>query len=295
MKPKVLPVAAGWYWWKFSLQLFRHRPGLFIFVTVVVSIILGIINGVLSVIPFLGGIVAALLNPAMMACMLCIPLCLNRFGTVSANDIVRPLGNRFVDLLKLAALQIVVSYVGIVLVSAVYVGETALDLSLFKHIVFNTENGASAFLLENFIQGQILRTPVAFLLYLCVIAVSIMIAWASPMLVGWKDLPVIESVVLSARGMLKNWAAFLVNGLIGLIFLFALSIFMYLSGTAGADFVVLRVVLIIALILAMLVLFPLMLANYYFSYETIFGDYEEASEAVVEEAGNLDSPEQPTE
>ncbi len=236
-------VGDGW-------NLVKGQLGAWILLVVVYLVI----EIALQIIPFIGGIVAALISPGLVAGMFLAARYSDESKTVDLNLLFQPLMEQRTrgPLLTLGAMAIVFSIV-IVLIFVAMLGSAA-GLS---------EDASSVDAEAMLMSGMMGIGFGGMVLMLLLVAVYSMAMWFAAPLVLFAGVAPLEAMKISFKAVLANWLPALVFGLL---------------------VIVLGFVATIPLLLGWLLLMPVLFAAMYVSYKEVFDVLEEDS-VVMEQPG----------
>lgn len=257
MEFKTLGAGRGLGWMGDGWSLVKGQLGIWVLL-VVIYLVLEI---VLQLIPFLGGLVAALISPGLVAGMFLAARYADEGKTVDVNLLFQPLmGERTRGpLLTLGAMAIVFSIL-VALVLMAMLGDAMKGLSM-------SEGAGSAEAEMALASGMMGMGMGGMLLIMLLVVVYSMAMWFAAPLVLFAGLAPIEAMKLSFKAVLANWLPVLVFGL--LIF-------------------VLGIVASIPLLLGWLLLMPVLFAAMYVSYKDVF-DVPDEGAAALEQPGMASS------
>jgi hypothetical protein len=124
--------------------------------------------------------------------------------------------------------------------------------------------------------GWLLKSAFIFMLVCTVLAAPIWMAyWYSPFLIAFRNRPLLEALQTSFHITLKNWRAFVVNGLVFVLFWFAAGIALLIFFAIFNLILPARLATVlefVVLIVATLIATPVMFANYYQTFKTEFDE-----------------------
>jgi hypothetical protein len=217
MKMIILPAGAGWQWFTQSISLFSRYPlqtTLTIFVVIVGQFIL-------SLIPLVS-ILTSLLGPLLVAAIMTLWRDLERGKSLSTEAFSQPFKESFAPLLGFAAIYMVSVFVIVLIVGVMMLLLMGSDLlSLLRHPDDFTMTIDIA-----------LKFFLGMLVFLFLLVPVLMAYWFAPLLIAWHRIPVGKAILFSFVASLKNWRAFLVNGLVvmgfSLVFCSIISVFLVL-------------------------------------------------------------------
>jgi uncharacterized membrane protein len=217
-----------------------------------------VIEIVLQIIPFVGGIVAALISPGLVAGMFLAARYSDESKTVDLNLLFQPLMEQRTrgPLLTLGAMAIVFSILIALVLMAMLGGAVGLS-----------EDASSADAEAMLMSGMMGIGFGGMVLMLLLVAVYSMAMWFAAPLVLFAGVAPIEAMKISFKAVLANWLPALVFGLL---------------------VIVLGVVASIPLLLGWLLLMPVLFAAMYVSYKEVF-DVPAEDSVVMEQPGMASS------
>ncbi len=222
-------------WWREAWALFTKNAGMWI----VLGLILLVIFIVLSVIPFLGGLVASLLMPVFVGSWMTAARKAEAGGALDVNDLFTAFkGDKLTPLIVLGALLLAATLV--ISVVAVALGFGAV----MGMMVGGHSSGAA---------GMMAAAGAGMLALLVCLAFGLVVAmafWFAPALVVFRNVAPVDALKASFAACLKNIVPFLVYGLI---------------------YIVAAIVASIPFGLGWIVLVPVVLLTAYGSYKDVFG------------------------
>lgn len=249
MQARQLPLHRGFAWLKEGLQLWRRNPALLTFASFGYLLMLVLV----SVVPFIGQVLASLLMPV---------LSLGVLNTCQAIAKGRKAGP---DILFSGFQQ---NLAALVLIGATYLGGSLLVLLLTSV----ADGGA---LLQVMTSGGKLEPEVATsagftlaLLLAVTLSTPVMMAyWFAPLLAGWWNIPAPKAMFFSFFACLRNWRPFLAYS-IGLT-LFGAILPGVVLGVIGMASPTLATLLSVPL---PLLLIPMIFGSFYANACDIFGE-----------------------
>lgn len=253
----VVPAGHGWLWIKIGWELFRRQPGTWIGLV----LIFGLLSMVMNIVPLVGPLAGLLLMPVFLAGMMLGARALDSEEPLAINHLFQGFKANTGQLVLIGVLQLAAIIVfGVVVglgAALLGVGDSGFGIGLFAMMVF----------------GLVF-------LFLWMAAI-----WFSPALVAIARENAIAAVGASFRGVLKNWRAFLVYGLVGLVIslimggvfgaIVGVTGFATLAGVgAGATsmsaFFASFAIAFIAMIVMGAILGPIMIGSIYASFRDIY-------------------------
>ncbi|MDD2892782.1 MAG: BPSS1780 family membrane protein [Halothiobacillaceae bacterium] len=257
MNYKTVDAGRGVGWIGDGWNLVKGQLGVWILL-VIVYLVLQI---VLQIIPFVGGVAAALITPGLVAGMFLAARYSDEGKTVDLSLLFQPLMEQRTRgaLLTLGAVAIVFAIL-IALVLMAMIGGAMGSASM----VANGESVSADAMLASGIAGMGFG---GMLVILLLVAVYSMAMWFAPPLVLFAGVAPLEAMKLSFKAVLSNWLPVLVFGLLA---------------------IVLSIVAAIPLLLGFLLLMPVLFAAMYVSYKDVF-DVPEEDSVVVAQPGMASS------
>lgn len=240
---KTVEAGRGAAWLTEGFAYFRRGIGVWIGI----SIIMLVFFLVLSLLPFIGGILMTLLTPVLVGGVVLGCRELDRGGSLSLNHLFAGFSRNTGQLILLGLLQYVATIV-IMVIAAFIVMPFTGGMGSIMHFMHGMENGATGVPPAMFL-GILLMMLISLALYVPVV----MALWFAPALIILDDRTAIDALTDSFKGCLKNMMPFLIYGLVGLV---------------------LAIVASIPLMLGWLVLLPVLLASLYLGYKDIFENSE---------------------
>jgi hypothetical protein len=239
IEPRTVDAGRGAAWWSEAWALFMRSGPLW----VLLGVILIIVFLLIGLVPLLGSLATALLTPVFFASWLVAARKVEGGGTLELADLFTCFqGERLTPLIVLGALFAAATLVAL-LVAGVLGAGAMFGLSGTMH--GGMHQGAGGMLAA---MGAGLLGLLVFLLFGLVCTAAL---WFAPALVVFRNVPPVDAVMASLRGVFKNVLPFLIYGVIQLV---------------------LAVVASIPFGLGWLVLLPVMLLTAYTSYRDVFGE-----------------------
>ncbi|KPK40966.1 MAG: hypothetical protein AMJ69_00515 [Gammaproteobacteria bacterium SG8_47] len=235
-EPRSVSIGRGWGWLSEAFGLFATSWGIWI----VNILIFGVLIILLSLIPVVGALVTSLLSPVFLAGFMLGCRAIDDGGKLEVAHLFAGFSRNTGTLVGVGALYLVATLVAMVVTFGLMMLLGA-DLATLGQDVGGMPG-----------QGPEGSPLVPLLVVLVVIALFIpvmMAYWFAPVLVVLHDRGVIESMVLSFKGCLRNILPFLVYGIIAFVLLLLASI---------------------PLMLGLLVMMPVLIASIYTAYRDIY-------------------------
>lgn len=256
MQARKLPLSRGFAWLGEGLQLWRRNPALLTFASFGYLLLLILV----SVVPFLGQVIASLLMPV---------LSLGVLNTCQAIDAGRRAGP---DVLFSGFQQ---NLPALVTIGALYLGGSLVVLLLTSLADGGTlfQLMTSGGKLDEEIAGQ---SGFAFALLVAIaLSTPVMMAyWFAPLLAGWWKMPAPKAMFFSFHACLRNWRPFLAYSIA--LALFGAVLPGIVLGIIGLASPTLATLLSVPL---PLLLIPIVFASFYANARDIFGEPGNAFEA----------------
>ncbi|ALP52596.1 hypothetical protein Tel_05225 [Candidatus Tenderia electrophaga] len=235
VEPQKLSAGAGWGWFKEGYFYFKQSAGLWVGAIVVFWVIVM----VLSLIPLVSILVNLIMPVFVGGFMLA---CYKQFQGegFSLGDVFAGFKTNLGGLLAVGGLYLL----GMIVVIAVFMG------LMFAQV--GGPGNIAAIAPESGIPVSMPLPMALIFLVMLALMIPLMAAyWFAPALVMLNELSAVQAMRLSLKGCLRNWLAFLLYGLIGLVF---------------------AIVATIPLALGWLVLGPVMMGSMFAAYRQIYTD-----------------------
>ena len=278
-EPRVVAAGRGATWWSEGFHLFTRSIGTWIGIMVIYLLItVGI-----GLIPFVGSVGHWLLTPVFMGGLMLGCAALRRGEPLRISHLFEGFqGAHFVPLMIIGAVNIAIA-----LAVAALAGASVIATMHLADIA-NLSDPMNAFLgSARAITGTSLLVT---LVILVIVAVIAMLNWFAPALVALRGVTAVEAMKLSFLSCWRNWAPFLVYGLIGVaISLGALVAFVALAAAFGAGAYLSEstsgsigamlgffLLVMVAMALVALVIGPVMFGTTYAGYEDTLATDDEA-------------------
>jgi uncharacterized membrane protein len=227
---RTVAAGRGWDWIVEGFALFRKQPGIWILMTVV----LGVLFVVISMIPVLGSFASALLFPIFAGGLMLGCKDLDRDGPFEVEHLFAGFRQKTGDLVMVGALNLVGSVV------IVFAFVAVLGGGVFTGVTLGGIEGA----------GVSIAAMLIALLLVAGLSVPLgMATWFAPALIVLHDMAAAAALKASLFACVRNWMPFLVYGVVLLV---------------------LAIVAAIPFGLGYLVLVPVLAASVYTSYLDIF-------------------------
>ena len=232
-EPRTVDAGRGVTWWTDAWALFAKNIGMW----VVLSLIMLVIFIVLSFIPLIGSLAAALLTPVFIGGWMLAARKVEGGGTLEVGDLFSGFRDKLTPLIVLGALLLAATIVIGVVVAALGIGAVGGMMAGGAH---NSAGGMMA----------AAGTGLFALLVALVLGFAVALAmWFAPALVVFRDMPPVDALKASVSASLKNIAPFLIYGLL---------------------YIVAAIVASIPFGLGWIVLVPIVLLTVYVSYKDIY-------------------------
>ncbi|MDD5033783.1 MAG: BPSS1780 family membrane protein [Methylococcaceae bacterium] len=237
MDIRTVPIGRGVDWISGGFGIFKRNP----LIWIVILVIFLAIFVILSVIPFLGGIAAMLLQPVLIGGMLWGCHVLERDEELRIEHLFEGFRQNTNQLVMVGLIS-GLAYLLVFIVIGAVVGGSVLGLSAlggFDHQPDLAMGGALIGFIFSGLIGLALTIPIA------------MAVWFAPALVIFRNMPALDAMKASFFACWRNVLPFLLYGIIALV---------------------LTVVAMIPLGLGLLVVGPTLIASVYVGYQDIFGN-----------------------
>ncbi len=275
-EPRVVEAGRGAVWWREGWRLFR--AGLWTWIGIMIVYIVLIV--LISLIPHVGDVGHSLLVPVFMGGLM--------KGCQALRD-HQPLriahffegfqGAHFVPLLVIGLINL-----GIMLALVVGGGLLAGGLGLLSLALLNAQVGDPFAAITNMFAMVGVGGLLVVLVVLVIVAVLAMLNWFAPALVVLQGAGAIEAMKKSFSACWRNWAPFLIYGLIGigialvamvlfgaLLAIFGVGAWMGASGSGWGALIGLFVLLLALITIATLFIGPIVISSTYAGYEDTLG------------------------
>lgn len=233
-QPRTVDSDRGLGWWTDAWALFMRSALLWVVLAVV--LIVGLI--VVSMVPFLGGLIASLVLPVFGGSFMLAARKVQDGGTLEVGDLFTCFKGEWLSpLLLLGALLLAAMLVAGLVAGGLGMGAM---FGIFAGGMRHSAGGMMAAMGTGF---------VALLVFMVLATLVSMALWFAPALVVFRKTPPVEAIKLSTTAVLKNVVPFLIFGLI---------------------YIVASIVASIPFGLGWIVLLPLSLLTAYVSYRDVF-------------------------
>lgn len=255
--PKKVAASRGAAWVMRGVSLVRKSPlGWFL------TMLLYLLVNLVQIIPIVGPIITGVLGPVLMAGLIQGTKELDDGEGLSATSIFYGFKTNFGRLLGFSVLFLLTVIIVMGVVFGIMAAVFGLNFAMFTDPEALTGSSMALFALFPLI-GMLLGIPL------------MMCYWFSPALILINDQSITEALKMSFSGCLKNWLAFLVNGLVLIGAGIAVTLAMgalsglagFLLGEAGAV-----IGMIVIMLLLLFLLMPVFICVMYASYRDIFYD-----------------------
>ena len=244
---KTVEAGRGAAWLTEGFDYFKRGIGVWIGI----SFIMLVFFLVLSLLPFIGGILMTMLTPVLVGGVILGCRELDQGGSLSLNHLFAGFSRNTGQLILLGLLQYVITIVIMIIAMFIVMPFTG-GMTSIMHFMHGMENGATGMPVDIYL-GILLMMLIALLLYVPLL----MALWFAPALIILDNRTAIDALADSFKGCMKNTVPFLIYGLVGLV---------------------LAIVASIPLMLGWLVLMPVLIASLYLGYKDIFQQEEAAAE-----------------
>ncbi|MFW6011528.1 MAG: BPSS1780 family membrane protein [Desulfosalsimonas sp.] len=258
IEPQKLPAGRGAAWFFQAITLFLKSP----FVWLLTAICLFLIQ-LVQIIPVIGPLAMVLLGPVFTAGLILGAQALDENDTLQVGYLFQGFKQGFGQLVLLGLIFLAAMAVGFIVAVSVTLAITGVSML-----------GVDARMAQ---PGLIFMLMLLMFLLMLAIFVPIMMGyWFVPALIAVNEKPVFEAIALSFKGCLRNILPFLIYSLVAIGITIAAGLLLViiltaitLAGSGGAMWtnVILPVIIMVPLVLASLLLYPL---SIYTSYKDIF-------------------------
>ncbi len=235
-EPRAVGIGRGWGWLADAFGLFAASWGIWI----VNFLILAVLIILMSLIPIVGALATSLLSPVFLAGFMVGCRAIDDGGKLEVAHLFAGFSRNTGTLVGVGALYLVATMVAMVIAGGLMVLMGADMAALSESAAGMPDSGP---------QGAPLIPVLVMLIVFALFIPVIMAYWFAPALVVLHDRGVIESMVLSFKGCLRNILPFLLYGVIAMVLL---------------------VVASIPLMLGLLVMMPVLIASVYTAYRDIY-------------------------
>jgi len=290
MTVKVLPASAGFEWWQSSLSLFLRAPLALVGASVLPLLAYGIVSVLLV------GISAALINSMALTLIVMILLGLIAFVIVlgiasvfrgvdrgekaSLSLFLHPATEKALPLVALFVLYAIATTVALIIAVLVGGGLSLLNSDTLA-LIGSHPGSVDSLEFAGILMAGMLKVMLIYLILLIFIVAGF---WLAPFLIGWRNESVFSAIGLSFVGVMKNWAAYLVNffiyfGVVSALGTAIMFVFWILGSILPEGLITF---LFFALYIAFaLILMPITYGNWYYGYKAIFEDDETPAESAA--------------
>jgi uncharacterized membrane protein len=200
--PQPVPAGNGWLWLKDAYALFRARPGAWFGAIMIIYLI----NIVISLVPFVGGLVGFLLGPVFAGGIMAGARELDRRGTARAGMVFDGFSGPAAQLVLVGVLYLLGLFLVTLVAGVVAMGVGAVSPAAFEAMASNDPQVIAAALAPT---GLLLML----LIVMALVVPLLMAYWFAPALVMLEDMTALEAMQTSFRGCWMNVLPFLVYGL----------------------------------------------------------------------------------
>ena len=265
-EPRKVAWGEGAAWISQAWRIFRLRPWMWLGMIFVI----GLIGALVQLVPFVGGLISALLSFFFTGGLMLSCDALEEGGELQFDYLFSGFKYKFGELAVLTLLYIAFFIVGLIVASilfAIFVGG------------FNPGEFAAAINSGSGDAGDALLVILFMLIIMMLYIPLIMMVWFAPALIVLHDVRPFESMKMSFKACLRNIGAFIVNGLAwsGMALAAALVItlvglpFGLFSNNAGPAYLVISLMMLLMIPL-WLVFACMMQIGYYTAYRSIWTD-----------------------
>jgi hypothetical protein len=204
-EPRVVEAGRGVSWWSGGLRLFKSS----VFTWIGIMIIYFLISALISMVPFVGSVGHWLLTPVFMGGLMVGCASLEKGEPLRVKHLFEGFqGPHFVPLMIIGALNMALA-LGIAAIGA------AGALGSLKLAESGLADPMDA--LTGSLRAMTGAGLLVFLVVVVVLTIFTMLNWFAPALVVLRGATAVEAMKLSFLSCLRNWAPFLVYGLIGMV------------------------------------------------------------------------------
>ena len=265
-EPRKVAWGEGAAWISQAWRIFRLRPWMWLGMIFVI----GLIGALVQLVPFVGGLISALLSFFFTGGLMLSCDALEEGGELQFDYLFSGFKYKFGELAVLTLLYIAFLIVGLIVAGilfAIFVGG------------FNPGEFAAAINSGSGDAGDALLVILFMLIIMMLCIPLIMMVWFAPALIVLHDVRPFESMKMSFKACLRNIGAFIVNGLAwsGMALAAALVItlvglpFGLFSNNAGPAYLVISLMMLLMIPL-WLVFACMMQIGYYTAYRSIWTD-----------------------
>ena len=265
-EPRKVAWGEGAAWISQAWRIFRLRPWMWLGMIFVI----GLIGALVQLVPFVGGLISALLSFFFTGGLMLSCDALEEGGELQFDYLFSGFKYKFGELAVLTLLYIAFFIVGLIVASilfAIFVGG------------FNPGEFAAAINSGSGDAGDALLVILFMLIIMMLCIPLIMMVWFAPALIVLHDVRPFESMKMSFKACLRNIGAFIVNGLAwsGMALAAVLVItlvglpFGLFSNNAGPAYLVISLMMLLMIPL-WLVFACMMQIGYYTAYRSIWTD-----------------------
>lgn len=265
-EPRKVAWGEGAAWISQAWRIFRLRPWMWLGMIFVI----GLIGALVQLVPFVGGLISALLSFFFTGGLMLSCDALEEGGELQFDYLFSGFKYKFGELAVLTLLYIAFFIVGLIVASilfAIFVGG------------FNPGEFAAAINSGSGDAGDALLGILFVLIIMMLCIPLIMMVWFAPALIVLHDVRPFESMKMSFKACLRNIGAFIVNALVwsGMALAAALAVvlvglpFGLFSNNAGPAYLVISLMMLLMIPL-WLVFACMMQIGYYTAYRSIWTD-----------------------
>jgi hypothetical protein len=265
-EPRKVAWGEGAAWISQAWRIFRLRPWMWLGMIFVI----GLIGALVQLVPFVGGLISALLSFFFTGGLMLSCDALEEGGELQFDYLFSGFKYKFGELAVLTLLYIAFFIVGLIVASilfAIFVGG------------FNPGEFAAAINSGSGDAGDALLGILFVLIIMMLCIPLIMMVWFAPALIVLHDVRPFESMKMSFKACLRNIGAFIVNALVwsGMALAAALAVvlvglpFGLFSNSAGPAYLVISLMMLLMIPL-WLVFACMMQIGYYTAYRSIWTD-----------------------
>ena len=204
-EPRVVEAGRGASWWGGGLRLFTAS----VFTWIGIMIIYFVISALISLVPFVGSVGQWLLTPVFMGGLMVGCASLEKGEPLRVKHLFEGFqGPHFVPLMIIGALNMALALA----IAAIGAAGALGSLKLAESGLADPMDALTGSLRAMTGTGLLV-----FLIVVVVLTIFTMLNWFAPALVVLRGATAVEAMKLSFLSCLRNWAPFLVYGLIGIV------------------------------------------------------------------------------
>jgi len=203
-EPRLVEAGRGASWWSGGLRLFTAS----VFTWIGIMIIYFVISALISLVPFVGTVGHWLLTPVFMGGLMVGCASIERGEPLRVKHLFEGFqGPHFVPLMIIGALNMALALA----IAAIGAAGALGSLKLAESGLADPMDA-----LTGSLRAMTGTSLLVFLIVVVVLTIFTMLNWFAPALVVLRGATAVEAMKLSFLSCLRNWAPFLVYGLIGI-------------------------------------------------------------------------------